>query len=142
MISALPLLTALLLAPPATLHAADVINRPEEAAAFYRQAADKYVESRDAANEGSVRNNLAATLHKLRRLDEARQEIRQAIECDAQFGHASSPWTAWAILALIETDAGNPAAAAEAKGKAIACYLAYRRDGGENHSALAASPLP
>jgi Tfp pilus assembly protein PilF len=122
MISALPLLTALLLAPPATLHAADVINRPEEAAAFYRQAADKYVESRDAANEGSVRNNLAATLHKLRRLDEARQEIRQAIECDAQFGHASSPWAAWAILALIETDADNPAA--EATGKAIACYLA------------------
>ena len=25
--------------------------------------------------------------------------------------------------------------AAEAKGKAIACYLAYRRDGGENHDA-------
>ena len=41
----------------------------------------------------------------------------------------------WAILADIETDAGNPAAAAEAKGKAIACYLAYRRDGGENHDA-------
>jgi hypothetical protein len=38
-----------------------------------------------------------------------------------------------AILADIETDSGNAAAAAEAKGKAIACYLAYRRDGGENH---------
>ena len=35
----------------------------------------------------------------------------------------------------IETDAGNPAAAAEANGKALACYLAYRRDGGENHDA-------
>ena len=82
-----------------------------------------------------ARNNLADTLRKLRRLDEARQEIRRAIECDAQFGHASEPWKTWAILADIETDAGNPAAAAEAKRKAIACYLAYRRDGGENHDA-------
>ena len=81
-------------------------------------------------------------LRKLRRLDEARQEIRRAIECKAQFGHAAEPWTSWAILADIETDAGNPAAAAEAKGKAIACYLAYRRDGGENHDAPAASPSP
>jgi hypothetical protein len=52
------------------------------------------------------------TLRKLRRLDEARQEIRRAIECDEPFGHAAEPWKAWAILAGIETDAGNPAAAA------------------------------
>ena len=111
----------------------DVLDRPEEAVAFYRQAADKYVEIGDVAKEGTARNNLADTLRKLRRLDEARQEIRRAIECKAQFGHASEPWKTWAILADIETDAGNPAAAAEAKRKAIACYLAYRRDGGENH---------
>ena len=74
------------------------------------------------------------TLRKLRRLDEARQEIRRAIECGAQFGHASWPWASWSILAGIETDAGNPAAAEEARAKALACYLAYRRDGGENHS--------
>jgi tetratricopeptide (TPR) repeat protein len=111
----------------------DVLDRPEEAAAFFRQAADKYVEGRDTANDGRTRNNLGATLRKLRRLDEARQEIRRAIECKAQFGHALLPWTSWAILANIETDAGNLAAAAEAKGKAIACYLAYRRDGGANH---------
>ena len=102
--------------------------------AFLRQAADKYVEIGDAANEGKSRNNLAITLRKLRRLDEARQEIRREIECKAQFGHASEPWKTWAILAGIETDAGNTTAAAEAKRKAIACYLAYRRDGGENHS--------
>ncbi len=111
----------------------DVLDRPEDAAAFYRQAADKYVEIGDAANEGRARNNLGDTLRKLRRLDEARQEIRRAIECKAPFGHAAEPWTTWAILADIETDAGNPAAAAEANRKAIACYLAYRRDGGENH---------
>ncbi|MEI2772745.1 MAG: hypothetical protein V9G98_19080 [Candidatus Competibacter sp.] len=83
----------------------------------------------------------AKTLRKLRRLDEARQEIRRAIECKAPFGHAAEPWKTWAILADIETDAGNPAAAAEAKAKAIACYLAYRRDGGENHDA-ARPPRP
>jgi tetratricopeptide (TPR) repeat protein len=112
----------------------DDLDRPEEATAFYRQAADKYVKTGDAADEGLVRNNLAATLRKLRRLDEARQEIRRAIECNAPFGHASGPWTSWAILAGIETDAGNPAAATEASAKAVDCYLAYRRDGGENYS--------
>jgi tetratricopeptide (TPR) repeat protein len=113
----------------------DALDRQEEAAAFYRQAADKYVETGDAADEGLARSNLGETLRKLRRLDEARQEIRRAIECGAPFGHATLPWTSWAILADIETDAGNAAAAAEAKQKAIACYLAYRRDGGENHDA-------
>lgn len=110
-----------------------VLDRPEEAAAFCRQAADKYVEIGNAANEGRARTNLAKTLRKLRRLDEARQEIRRAIECDAQFGHASEPWKSWANLADIETDAGHPAAASQANSNAIAAYLAYRRDGGENH---------
>ncbi len=112
----------------------DVLDRPEDAAGFYRQAVDKTVESRDLAKEGNRRSNLANTLMQLRRLDEARQEIRRAIECKTQFGHASEPWSSWSILAAIETDTGNTAAAAEAKGKAIACYLAYRRDGGENHN--------
>ena len=111
----------------------DLLNRPEEAAAFYRQAADKYVGVGDAAKEGVTRNNLANTLRKIRRLDEAREEIRRAIECKVQFGHASEPWKSWDILADIERDAENPAAAAEAKRKAVDCYLAYRRDGGENH---------
>jgi tetratricopeptide (TPR) repeat protein len=64
------------------------LGRTEEAVAFYRQAAEKYVEIRDQANEGRTRNNLGETLRKLRRLDEARQEIRRAIDCNAQFGHA------------------------------------------------------
>lgn len=111
----------------------DDLGRTEEAVAFFRQAVDKSLESRDLAKEGGRRNNLAIRLHKLGRLDEARQEILLAIECKSQFGHASAPWTSWAILSDIETDAGNPAAAAEAKGNAIALYLGYRRDGGENH---------
>lgn len=111
----------------------DVLDRPEEAATFYRQAADKYVEIGDMAAEGLARSNLGEALRRLRRLDEARQEIRRAIECKAQFGHAAEPWKTWGILAAIETDAGDPAAAAETRAKATACYLAYRRDGGENH---------
>jgi tetratricopeptide (TPR) repeat protein len=110
-----------------------LLDRPEDAAGFYRQAVAKSVENRDLAKEGLRRSNLAITLLQLRRLDEARQEILRAIDCDAQFGHASEPWASWSILAEIETDTGNAAAAAEAKGKAIACYLAYRREGGENH---------
>ncbi len=111
-------------------------NCGEEAASFFRQSADKYAEIRDAAREGVARSNLAEALRELRRLEEARQEIRRATRCKAESGHMSEPWKTWAILADIETDAGNPAAAVEANLKAIACYLAYRRDGGENHSTL------
>jgi tetratricopeptide (TPR) repeat protein len=112
----------------------DVLDRPDDAAGFYRQAADRFVEGRDVANEGATRSNLANTLRNLRRLDEARQEILRAIDCKAQFGHASQPWLSWSTLAAIETDTGNAAGTAEAKGMAIACYIAYRREGGENHS--------
>ncbi len=111
----------------------DALGRTEEAAALVRQALDKHIELGDMASEGRDRNNLAILLRKLRRLDEARQEIRRAIECGAQLGHASEPWKSWSVLADIETDAGQPAAA-EAQRQAIDCYLAYRRDGGENHS--------
>jgi tetratricopeptide (TPR) repeat protein len=114
---------------------ANQLGRPEEAVALCRQAADLYFGIRDAAKEGVVRSNLANTLSMLgpTRLGEARQEIRRAIECKAPFGHAAEPWRTWNILADIETDVGNPPAAAEAKAKAVAAYLAYRRDGGENH---------
>jgi len=111
-----------------------VMGRPEEAVPFLKQAVDKFVEISDVAAEGHTRGNLAIILRKLCRLNEARQEIFRAIECLAQFGHAPLPWIAWDVLADIETDAGNPAAATEAKRKAIACYIAYRRDGGENHN--------
>jgi tetratricopeptide (TPR) repeat protein len=75
-----------------------VPGRLEEGAAFYRLATDKYGEMQDAANEGRVRNNLANTLRALGRFDEARKEIFRAVECGAQFGLGSQPWTCWAIL--------------------------------------------
>ena len=111
----------------------DELGRTEEAISFFRQAADKYIEIGDKANEGGQRNNLAYSLKKLHRFAEARQEIHRAIECKAPYGHASEPWKTWEILTNIETDDGNPIAAAEARDKALDCYLAYRRDGGENH---------
>ena len=111
----------------------DDFGRTEEAVAFLRQAADKYVEIRNAASEGVARSNLAIRLRKLRRLDErGRKSVRRSSASSLSATRLSRGRPA--ILADIETDAGNPAAAAEAQRKAIACYLAYRRDGGENHS--------
>ncbi|HET8797771.1 MAG TPA: tetratricopeptide repeat protein [Thermoanaerobaculia bacterium] len=112
----------------------DVLHRPEEAVAFYRQAADKKVALRDLRSEGTTRNNLAETLRTLGRLEEARREVARAIECSMPFGHAAAIWTSLGVLSEIETAAGNLAAATEARRKAIDSYLAYRRDGGENHN--------
>ena len=111
-----------------------VLQRPEEAVAFYRRAAEIYREIGDTLGEGRQWNNLAVTFGKLQRLEEARQSIRRAIECKAPFGHAASPWTSWAILADIETAAGNSAAAADARYQALSAFHAYRRDGGENQT--------
>ena len=113
----------------------NAFGRTEESITFLRQAVDMFVEIGDVAGEGRNRSNLAIRFYKLHRLDEARQEIGRAVESDAQFGHTSQPWKTWALLDKIEMAAGNSPASAEAKRKAIACYLAYRRDGGENHNA-------
>jgi hypothetical protein len=75
------------------------------------------------------------TLGKLQRFEEARQTIRRAIDCKAQFGHAAQPWTSWDILADIETADGNSAGATGARHQALDTFLAYRRDGGENQNA-------
>ena len=112
-------------------------NRPEQAVSFYRQAVDIYVASGDLRYEGSVRNNLAHTLIKLQRYNEARPELLRAIECKQAFGHAAEPWTTWMILHNLEQACGDSEAAGEARGKALAAYLAYRRDGGENHNGMA-----
>jgi tetratricopeptide (TPR) repeat protein len=111
----------------------DKMGRPEEAVAFYRQAVDKSIESGDRAKEGLRRSNIADTLIKLRRFDEARPEIRRAIECKKPFGHAAEPWKTYNILCDLEQAEGNRQAAQQARDRAIDLYLAYRRDGGENH---------
>ncbi|MGC1377410.1 MAG: tetratricopeptide repeat protein [Anaerolineales bacterium] len=106
------------------------LNRPEEAVAFYRQAADIHVETGDLRYEGVTRSNIADTLRKLKRYDEARTEIMRAIECKSQIGHAARPWTSFNILCVIETAVGNHAAARAAWVRARDAYLAYRRQGG------------
>ncbi|MEM9945664.1 MAG: tetratricopeptide repeat protein, partial [Cyanobacteria bacterium P01_D01_bin.36] len=106
------------------------LNRPEEAVTFLRQAADKYIAQQDLRNEGIARNNIAATLCKLKRYDDARTEILRAIECKPTFGHAAEPWKTFNILHNIETATGNPQAARAAWQKARDAYLAYRQQGG------------
>jgi tetratricopeptide (TPR) repeat protein len=100
---------------------------------FYKQAADKFVEIGDKTKEGFVRSNLASTLFKLNRYDDAMEEILLSIKCVEPFGHSAEPWKAWAILCDVERAAGNLEAAERARARAIELYLAYRRDGGENH---------
>jgi tetratricopeptide (TPR) repeat protein len=112
----------------------DQWDRLEEAVTFHRQAADIYVELQDLAHEGAVRNNIANTLLKLSRYDEARRELQRAIECKQPFGYAAESWKTWAILYNLEQTTGNPQAAAQARQQAVAAYLAYRRAGGESQN--------
>ncbi len=106
------------------------LNRHEEALTFYRQAADIYVQQGNLRYEGAARNNIANTLYKLQRYDEARGEIRRAIECRQPFGVAGEIWQSFSILHDIETATGNPAAARAAWQQARDAYLAYRQQGG------------
>jgi tetratricopeptide (TPR) repeat protein len=110
------------------------MNRLEESVTFHKKAADIRFTIKDQAAEGRSRNNLAIQLITLKRYDEARQEIRRAIECDKPYGHASEPWKTWMILQNLEQAVGNQEAAAQAREQAVQLYLAYRRDGGENHN--------
>ena len=112
----------------------DLLQRPEEAVRFFKRAAEIHGVTGDQGGEGQQWNNLANTLLMLQRLDEARHAIQRAIQCKEAFGHALEPWTSWALLAAIETEANNTAAAADARRQALAAFLAYRRDGGENQS--------
>ena len=115
----------------------DKMGRLEEAATCYRQAGAKSVELGDNLREGNRRRNLAVVLIKLKHYDEARQEIQRAIECEKSYGHASAPWKSWKILHNLEQEVGNGEVADRAWQRAIQLYLAYRRDGGENHEGRA-----
>jgi len=113
---------------------ANLLQRPEEAVAFYERAAKIYGKIGDLAKEGITQSNLANSFRKLQRLEEARQAIRRAIDCIAPFGSVAEPWKTWANLADIETADGSSAAAADARHQALGAFLAFRRDGGENQS--------
>ncbi|MCI5136072.1 MAG: tetratricopeptide repeat protein, partial [Candidatus Electrothrix sp. AW2] len=105
------------------------LHRPEEALIFYRQAADSYARLGDVRYEGFACGNIADTLRRLKRFDEARQEIKRAIDCGKQIGLAAELWKAFNILHQIEASEGNAAAKA-AWQQTRDAYLAYRRQGG------------
>jgi tetratricopeptide (TPR) repeat protein len=105
-------------------------GRLEEAVTFYRQAADAYNRQQNLSREGLTRSNLADTLIKLQRYDDARREVLRAIECRAPLGLAAQIWKTWDILCDLEKATGNHSAAGAAHQKAIESYLAYRRAGG------------
>lgn len=111
-------------------------DRLEEAVTFYRKAADTYTKQQNLNSEGLVRSNLAITLIKLQRYDDARRELLRAIECNAPFGHASAPWKTWDILCDLEKATGNHPAAEAARQEAIESYLAYRCAGGVSQHSL------
>lgn len=115
----------------------DSIGHLEEAATFFRQAADIAVRLKNIAKEGMRRSNLANTLIKLRRYDEARPEILQAIECRRPLGHAAELWKALSVLENLERATGHAEAARAARQQAIEAYLAYRRAGGYSRSPVA-----
>jgi tetratricopeptide (TPR) repeat protein len=106
------------------------LNRLEEAVTFYRQAVDIAIELGDLKEEGVRRNNVAKALFSLKRYEEAGSEIRRAIECKSQFGHAAEPWAAFSLLYDIEAAVRNHAAARAAWVQARDAYLAYRQQGG------------
>ncbi|MGH9841498.1 MAG: tetratricopeptide repeat protein, partial [Blastocatellia bacterium] len=94
------------------------MERLADAVTCYRQSAGLFIRLGDLMKEGIVRNNLAARLVKLERYDEARAEIRRALECSRPFGHSASPWATWDILHDLERATGHTAAAAEARARA------------------------
>jgi tetratricopeptide (TPR) repeat protein len=126
---------------PSTLTAlgdlyADIMQQPEEAVVLYKRAIYLFSMIGDKAKQILVCLRLAHVLHQLRRFDDARHTILQAINCQSQFVHASMPWKAWSLLSDIESEAGNTTASIEARRKAITFFVAYRNDGGENHSII------
>lgn len=114
----------------------DAWNRPEQAITFYQHALDINVVLGHLLSEGNIRSNLACSLMKLQRYDEARLELLRAIECTQEFGNAASLGETWGTLHDLEQACGNSHAANEARQKAFYAYLAYRRNGGENQSPL------
>lgn len=109
-------------------------NRAEDAVRLFRQATKIYTDAGDVGKEGISRSSAAGVLIKLQRYEESRQELMQAIECKKPYGHTVEPWKTFDIRHSLERAEGNATAAARARGKAMAAFLAYRQAGGENHS--------
>lgn len=112
-------------------------NRLQEAAESFRQSAELREKLGDLAKEGESRSDLANTLIKLQRFDQARQQIERALECKKPYDLAAQPWNTWSILEALEHATDNQKAALAAREKAIKSYLAYRRAGGASETQTA-----
>lgn len=110
----------------------DDMGRLEEAVKCYDQASDICSKLQDQRYEGLIHSNLAFTLVRLHRYDEARTELHRAIECKKPYGHTAELWKTWMILHNLEQATSNTRAAAQARQQAIKTYLAYRRAGGQS----------
>jgi tetratricopeptide (TPR) repeat protein len=107
-------------------------GRPEDAVRCHQQSVDIQVKLGNRHGEGLGLNNLALTLVKLRRYDDARRELRRAVECLSPYGHAGQLWKTWHLMHALERTAGNPEAAARARELSVESYLDYRRAGGQS----------
>ncbi len=108
----------------------DAMGFFEESARFSSRAADLFSRVNSVKGEGAARCNLANTLWKLCRLDEARCEIQRSILCDSECDESVAPWKSLDILHDIELAIGNLTAAEEARRRATDAYLVYRLGGG------------
>jgi len=64
-----------------------------------------------------VRNNLAGMFIKLKRYDDARQEIVRAIGCKKPFGHTAEPWKTWDVTGDCCTHINHSANIRQTSGK-------------------------
>lgn len=112
-------------------------NGPEEAIGFYEQAALAYVQLGDVPREGVIRNNMADTLIKLGRYDEAKSALMRALDCETPQGHAAEIWKTWNILRRLHEATDNAESATEAHNRSRESYKAYRQAGGTSQSAWA-----
>ena len=87
-----------------------------------------------APTKDKRRSNLADTLLRLGRHDQARTELHRALDCKKPYGHAAEPWKTWELLERLEHATGHPDAAHTARHQAIATYLAYRQAGGASQN--------
>jgi tetratricopeptide (TPR) repeat protein len=113
-------------------------QRWEEAREVYQQSSIEYHKIGDSGKEGIALSNLANAFYKLGDYSQARSVVKQALDLIEDHGDAAKPWYTWAILQDIETADGRSLEASFANNKAFESYLAYRRQGGETHTMVAA----
>ncbi|CAK0764269.1 Tetratricopeptide repeat protein [Gammaproteobacteria bacterium] len=106
-------------------------NQNDQAAACYRQAAERQAILGNSFQEGQARFRLANTLVESENFAAARQEIERALSCQTSHGHGAESWKTWALLENIERRQNCQPAAIKARNEAAVAYLAYRREGGE-----------